>query len=75
MPQQICVVSVWDTLVKLGELEKWNWRGVQGETSQSATAAAKERFPEADQNKIIRATKTILVLNNLAEKRLKSTSG
>lgn len=75
LPTQICFVSCYDSLVYLGELPKWDWRGMKGQTIEDAKETALRYCPDADENKLNRLIQAVLVLNNLAEKRLQVTGG
>lgn len=75
LPCQICMVTVFNTLVYLKEMEPWNKIDQTGESVLEAREQAIKFCPEADQNKIQRLVKAVFVLNILAEKRLIVTSG
>lgn len=75
LPQQICMVSAYDSLVRVGELPKWSWKGMKGENIDKAKETALQWCPDAESNKLNRLIQAVLVLNNLAEKKLSVTTG
>lgn len=74
LPKQICMISVYDTLVKSGEL-KYCKKDPSNQKVHDAKYEALKWSHDHEPNKINRLTKAVLALTTLAEMRLKVTQG
>lgn len=72
IPCQICMISVYGTLVRFGELVKWD---KFDKKITDANQEVKKWCPDAEGHKLRRLSMAVIVLTNLAESRLKQTSG
>lgn len=74
LPIRFCLQDVYKLLVKLGELPVF-WNNKESDLIKEAVGMAKEWLPDGTDNKLESIAMCILVLENLAEKRLKVTTG
>lgn len=76
-PLRFCLNDVYRVLVQLGELPVyWKAKKEKNESVTDAISGALEWADSLEEESLVEdMSKAILVLNNLAEKRLKVTSG
>ncbi len=73
-PTRLCLTEIYRVLVKLNQLPTF-WKSKDLSWVKEAVELAKEWSPGASEAKIDAIAQAILVLNNLAEKRLSVSSG
>ena len=76
MPYRYCLKSVYQTLIKLGELPVyWKFKGENELIDNARRMAVAWWDPECEHSNVDEMTVCLLVVNTIAEKRLAVTTG
>lgn len=75
LPCQICMVSVYKTLVKSGDIERNAHDNIANDKTIEAEKEVMKWYPFSDPLKQSRLIKAMICLTTLAEKRLQVTGG